>query len=107
MHKSMSSNFKEINKNKAIASLRIHVERQMERIKNWPILDRRMPITMAPYASYIVVIITVLANFLPPLFLKFDIHVTVSFAGVDPGIGGELFVGDDKEKPSGLNNYLI
>ena len=57
----------EINKNKAIASLRIHVERQMERIKNWHILDRRMPITMAPYASDIVVIISALANFLPPL----------------------------------------
>ena len=55
----------EINKNKAIASLRIHVERQMERIKNWHILDRRMPITMTPYASDIVVIIS--ANFLPPL----------------------------------------
>ena len=41
------------------------------------------------------------------LFLKFDIHVTVSFAGVDPGTGGELFVSDDIEKPSGLNNYLI
>ena len=63
----------EINKNKAIASLRIHVERQMERIKNWHILDRRMPITMAPYASDKVVIISALANFLPPLFLKFYI----------------------------------
>lgn len=57
----------DINKNKAIASLRIHVERQMERIKNWHILDRRIPITMAPYASDIVVIISALANFLPPL----------------------------------------
>lgn len=63
---------------------------------------------MAPYASDIVVIISALANFLPcPLFHKFDIHITVSFAGVDPGIGGELFVGDDVEKPSGFNNYLI
>ena len=55
----------EINKNKAIASLRIHVERQMERIKNWHILDRRMPITMAPYASDIVVIIHLIPKWRP------------------------------------------
>ena len=29
----------------------------MERIKNWHILDRKMPITMAPYASDILVVI--------------------------------------------------
>lgn len=54
-------------KNKAIASLRIHVERLMERIKNWHILDRRMPITVAPYASDILTIIGALSNFQPPL----------------------------------------
>lgn len=54
-------------KNKAIASLRIHVERLMERIKNWHILDRRMPITVAPYASDILTIIGALSNFQPSL----------------------------------------
>jgi len=57
----------ESNRNKAIASLRIHVERLMERIKNWHILDRRIPITMAPYASDILIVIGALSNFLPPL----------------------------------------
>ncbi|XP_046864361.1 uncharacterized protein LOC124458378 [Xenia sp. Carnegie-2017] len=57
----------EINKNKAIPSLRIHVERQMERLKNWHILDRKIPITMAPLASDALVVIAALANFLPPL----------------------------------------
>ena len=57
----------EINNNKAIASLRIHVEREMERLKNWHILDRKIPITMAPYASDMVVAIAALSNFLPPL----------------------------------------
>ena len=57
----------ETNNNKAIASLRIHVEREMERLKNWHILDRKIPLTMAPYASDMVVAIAALSNFLPPL----------------------------------------
>ena len=57
----------ETNNNKAIASLRIHVEREMERLKNWHILDRKIPITMAPYASDMVVAIAASSNFLPPL----------------------------------------
>ena len=57
----------ECSRNKAIASLRIHVERLMERIKNWHILDRRMPITMALYASDMLIIIGALSNFQPPL----------------------------------------
>ena len=57
----------ESNKNKAIASLRIHVERLMERLKNWHILDRKIPISMAPFASDIIIVIGALSNFLPPL----------------------------------------
>jgi hypothetical protein len=57
----------ESNKNKAIASLRIHVERLMERLKNWHILDRKIPISMAPFASDIMIVIGALSNFLPPL----------------------------------------
>lgn len=57
----------ECNKNKLVASLRIHVERLMERIKNWHILSRRIPITMAPYASDILITVGALSNFLPPL----------------------------------------
>ncbi|XP_031560763.1 uncharacterized protein LOC116296808 [Actinia tenebrosa] len=54
-------------KNKTIASLKVHVERFMERIKNWHIIDKRIPISMAPYASDIVIVICALSNFLPPL----------------------------------------
>ena len=34
--------------NKTVASLRVHVERLMERIKNWHIFDHRIPITCTP-----------------------------------------------------------
>lgn len=37
--------------NKKIASLRIHVERGIKRIKNWRIFDRCLPIRLAPVAS--------------------------------------------------------
>ena len=57
----------ETNKNKAIASVRIHIERMMERLKNWHILDRKIPISMAPFASDIIVVLSPLSNFLPPL----------------------------------------
>lgn len=42
---------REVNITKDIANLRIHVERQMERIKNFCILSGVMPITMAKQAS--------------------------------------------------------
>lgn len=57
----------ESNKNKALASLRVHVERLMERIKNWHILDKKIPVSMAPCASDILIVIGALSNFLPPL----------------------------------------
>ena len=52
---------------KKVASLRVHVERRMERIKNWHILDRRITIANAPVASDIVIVISALTNFLPPV----------------------------------------
>lgn len=48
-------------------NLRIHVERCMERIKNYHIFDRAFPISMADSASDIFVVICALVNFLPPL----------------------------------------
>lgn len=53
--------------NKRVASLRVHVERCMERIKNWHILDRRIPITLAPSSSDIIIVLSAFTNFLPPL----------------------------------------
>ena len=53
--------------NKRVACLRVHVERCMERIKNWHILDRRIPITLAPISSDIIIVLSAFTNFLPPL----------------------------------------
>ena len=57
----------EMEHNKKIASLRIHVERCIERTKNWHIFDKRLPITLAPIASDMFIVIGALTNFLPPL----------------------------------------
>ena len=57
----------EMEHNKKIASLRIHVERCIERMKNWHMFDSRIPITLAPVASDMFIIIGALTNFLPPL----------------------------------------
>ena len=53
--------------NKQIASLRIHVERYMERLKNWLIFDRPIPISLSDIASDIWVLVVCLSNFLPPM----------------------------------------
>ena len=46
-------------KNKKFAGLRVHVERCMERIKNWHILDSKIPISLAPFVSDIFIVITI------------------------------------------------
>lgn len=39
----------------------------MERIKNWHILDSKIPISLALFASDIFIVIAALKNFQPPL----------------------------------------
>ena len=50
-----------------IASLRIHVERAMERIKNFHIFDRVIPATLTDVAEQMFFVCAILTNFLPPL----------------------------------------
>ena len=51
----------------SIASVRIHVERAIGRIKTYHILDGTLPNTLSPYATQIVTVCGFLTNFLPPL----------------------------------------
>ncbi len=50
-----------------IASLRIHVEREMERIKNFHIFDRSLPVQLTDIADRIFFVCCILTNFQPPL----------------------------------------
>ena len=61
---------REVLETRKIANLRIHVERQMERIKNFRILQGIMPITMASQSSKIWKICVRLTNLQPPLVLR-------------------------------------
>ena len=67
LDKKVQFSSKETKHNKVVASLRVHVERLMERIKNWHIFDRKIPITLAPIASDMLVVVSALTNFHPPL----------------------------------------
>ena len=49
-----------------IASLRIHVERAMERLKNFHIFDRVLPPSFVDVAEQMVFVCAVLSNFHPP-----------------------------------------
>lgn len=51
----------------SIASVRIHVERAIGRIKTYHILDGTLPNTLSPYATQIFTVCGLLTNFLPPL----------------------------------------
>ena len=55
-----------------IASVRIHVERAIARVKNFRILSTVFPISMAADLNKIWVICCYLTNFLPPLLVEKD-----------------------------------
>ena len=56
----------------SIASLRIHVEKAIGRIKNYHILDGTLPNTLSPYSNQIVTVCGLLTNFLLPLLVPAD-----------------------------------
>lgn len=57
----------EVKRGRSIASLRIHVERAISRIKNYNILKGTLPITMIRVANQIVSVCAWLTNFQPAL----------------------------------------
>ena len=57
----------EIIETRRIASVRIHVERAMERIKNYHIFDRVLHSSLSDIASQMFFVCAVLSNFWPPL----------------------------------------
>ena len=57
----------ELVETRRIASLRIHVERAMERIKNYHIFDRTLPSSLTDVAEETFFVRAVMCNFLPPL----------------------------------------
>lgn len=63
----MILNQKEITKTKEVASLRIHVERAIERLKNYIILSQALDISLWPLLDQLLVVIAVMCNMEPPL----------------------------------------
>ena len=55
------------NETRQIASVRVHVERAIERVKNFKILQSTFPLSVAPELNNIWVICNYLVNFLPQL----------------------------------------
>ena len=58
---------REMIETRRIASVRIHVERAMERIKNYHIFDRVVPSSLTDLTNQIFFVCAVLCNFWPPL----------------------------------------
>jgi hypothetical protein len=57
----------EIVRTKIIATARIHVERYNERIKNFELLSKEIPLSLVPLLSQIVFVVCCLVNFQEPL----------------------------------------
>ena len=55
-----------------IASMRVHVERAIARIKTYRILSTVFPLSMAPELNKIWIICAYLTNFMPPLIANVD-----------------------------------
>lgn len=53
-----------------IASVRVHVERAINRVKNFRILQSIFPLSMAPDLNKVWLICCYLVNFLPPLIAQ-------------------------------------
>lgn len=58
-----------------IASLRIHVERAMERIKNYHILDRTIPASLTNVSEQIFTVCAILSNFMPHYAHDNDVYL--------------------------------
>ena len=61
----------ECSKTKEVANLRIHVERAINRLKEYKILKNTLPINMLPLADEIIRTCAALINFQPPLIRKY------------------------------------
>ncbi|XP_041363079.1 uncharacterized protein LOC121378816 [Gigantopelta aegis] len=58
---------REVEQTRKIANVRIHVERAIERLKNWNILSSSMSMHMVPHSDSIVTICSALCNLQPKL----------------------------------------
>lgn len=48
-------------------SLCVQVETRMEPLNNWPVFYHKIPISLAPIASDILIVVAAMSNFHPPL----------------------------------------
>ncbi|KAL1479806.1 hypothetical protein MTO96_051563 [Rhipicephalus appendiculatus] len=62
----------EVRETEDIASLRIHVERRIQRIKNFHIFDRPIPLSLGPIISEVWIVCALLTNFQSPIVRPLD-----------------------------------
>ena len=57
----------EVSKSQTIASMKIHVEHAIQRVKELKVIRNEMPLTLHGSANHLKTVYGVLCNFLPPL----------------------------------------
>ncbi|XP_064468566.1 uncharacterized protein LOC135380210 [Ornithodoros turicata] len=62
----------EVKETEEIASLRIHVERRIQRVKSFHIFDRPVPLSLGPIINEMWVVCVILTNFQSPLLRSLD-----------------------------------
>ena len=93
---------KEIETGRKIASLRIHVERAIGRMKNYQILNSTIPISMARLSNQIVCVCAYLSNFqpalvLPPSHLSSEAEVRTYFEQLESDSDCDTTSGSDND----------
>lgn len=58
---------RDVEETRQLANIRIHVERAMERIKNFRILSDKVPLYLVPHVDNIMMIVCALSNLMDPL----------------------------------------
>ena len=69
----------EVNEGKKIASVRMHVERAIGRIKSFEVLKHTIPITLAGLSDQIVTLCAFLSNFKPILVPPTELYSEFEF----------------------------
>jgi len=64
----------EVKESQAIASVQIHVERAIQRIKKFKVLRNEIPLTLHGSVNQIWTVACLLCNFMPPLIAQQDIN---------------------------------
>jgi hypothetical protein len=65
---------KDVQKTEKVANVRIHVERVIQRLKQFKLLSQTVPVTLLPLMNEVVFVCCALTNLKDPIMVKSSCH---------------------------------